>query len=101
MASGAIYPTASSAAGFAVYRCTVGRLVSRISESVVRILKTVVHAVLIRPMKAAAAWLGKLLGWLYRHSIHVLLAAMDEKRKVRYLKYAEKRLAGDIRLDQF
>ncbi len=95
-----VYLLAAAAAGFTVYRYTLGKLVSAVSEAIVRMLRTVIRAVVIRPIRLVMGWIQNILSWIYRRTIQILIVAIRQWMQEKRLEYAKKRLAREIRLEQ-
>ena len=92
-----MYLLAAAAVGFALYRCTAGRLVMALSETIVRVIRMVFNLLVIRPVRAVLVLIGILSGKLYRHTIGVLIGILRERYGMHRLECAKKKLAQEIR----
>lgn len=94
-----VYLLAGAAAGFTVYRLTLGRLVSAVSEAVVRMIRTVVRVLVIRPMGWILRLVGRFAAWIWAKTAGALMDILRERFRTAELHRAEKRLAREIRIE--
>ncbi len=64
-----LFVLVSAAAGLAVYLSTAGRIVMLFSETIVRLLRTAVRLLLVKPGTWILRFLGRVLVGLYRRTI--------------------------------
>ncbi len=86
------------AVGFFVYNRTVGRLVMFFSDAIIRLIRTILHYVVVVPIRFVLCWLGRLGIWLFRRTFGALIKKMVELRRSRYTKKQMKIIKNLIRI---
>ncbi|MBQ7922329.1 MAG: spore cortex biosynthesis protein YabQ [Clostridia bacterium] len=83
---------ASCICGFILYYQTVGRVVMRLSEWIVRLIKTVVNVLLIRPVKAVVFALWKLFCLIAKSTIGRLINTIHILNRQAYMRKIKRKM---------
>ena len=94
-----MYLLIAAAVGFALYRCTAGRLVMALSETIVQVIRKVVRVIVIRPVLFILRILRKFAAWLYRHTFGMVADGIRYRYGLFRLECAKKKLAREIRME--
>ena len=96
-----MYLLAAATVGFTVHRCTLGKIVSAVSEVIVHQLRRCIRLFVIRPVRAVCGCVGKHMHWLYGRTVWILIGYIRIMVRERYLRDTQKRLVLDIRIEPY
>ncbi|MBE6599292.1 MAG: hypothetical protein E7638_07625 [Ruminococcaceae bacterium] len=88
----------SAAVGFALYHNTVGRVVIFFSEAIVRLIRAVIHYVLVVPLRFLFRVIRRCGMWLIHHTVWVLLRIIGDMKRSAYTERTRKKLKKLIRI---
>ena len=92
------YLFAGCVSGFVLYYQTLGRLVRKVSEKIVGILRTVVYVMIIRPLRLILKTFLRISFAIARHTIGRISKWLRIKKRLSYMRNIQKRMPEYINI---
>lgn len=84
--------------GFIVYYNTIGRVVIYFSEVIIRFIRTVIHYVIVVPLRFLWRMTRCAFIWIYRHTLYILFQKIADLRRLIYTARQRKLIKKLVRI---